>query len=72
VKDGMGYCSNHSMKIVEIDGIDEFWPHYHLAICDDIRAYRKREEEKERKKIADSVMKNLNKDRRVYKRVRKK
>lgn len=71
-KDGMGYCSKHSMMIVNKDGINEFWPHYHSAINDDIRVRIKREEEEERRRIAKEATRNFDKDRRFHKKGRKK
>lgn len=63
-KDGMGYCSRHSMMIVEGYGIEEFWPHYHLNIKRDL-VYKKRKEDKDKRdRLEKEVMMNLDKERR--------
>jgi hypothetical protein len=71
-KDGMGYCSKHSVMIVNFYGIEEFWPHYHSAIWNDISEEIKREEKERKDKLADEALRNLDKDRKYHKLTRKK
>ena len=68
----MGYCSKHAIIIANSSGIDEFWPHYHHSILEDIR-YKEIEEEKERqRRLMKETLMNLDKDKRYHKKSRNK
>ena len=74
-KDGTGYCSKHSMMIIEGYGIEEFWPHYHESICKDWAYKKRREEEDIKRRIEREAFRNLEKETyrdRSYKVMRKK
>lgn len=73
-KDGMGYCSKHSIMIIEKYGMNEFWPHYYSAILNDYDSYIRRNKEEETRRLAEKIARRLDKDSTYYrsKKIRKK
>ena len=49
-KDGDGFCAHHTLFICNEYGMNEFWPHYHVIIIDEMRRLEDIERSKAEKK----------------------
>ncbi len=70
-KDGVGYCSKHTLELIDVYGMNLFWPHYHTHILKDI-SFKLKQDKNKSEQIAKDILDSLGKDVKYTKIPRKK